>query len=146
MNKREAASILEKLRAYYPIRNDLTASQMLDAWYDILEPYEFDTVREAVVTFARTDKRDYPTFPSPALILNGIKTVEQSTRKIINGIMVKLVYEKEYAALTPEQARMITEDLYDELLAEYGPEDRINRRDEIIRKIETAHWKRRHQS
>lgn len=112
MTRTETTEIMSMLVCYYRLPAGVEAGVMASAWHEILKPYAFVDVRDAIVEFARSDKRDYPTFPSPAQIVGGIKTAEQRSRSALNRIRNAMVYGKAWGALAPELRTMISEEDY----------------------------------
>ena len=141
MTREETARVLAMLYCYYTDRRHIDPDDMVDAWHAILEPYEFQTVREAVARFARNDKREYPSFPTPALIINGVARQDESDRKKLSGVIVHLVNNRPYEKLTPPQRTVITEADYNEILTTWEPWDMINKRDDLIREINRRRYR-----
>ncbi len=63
MTKNETAKILAVLNAYYP-DVELDPATTVNAWYKLLQDYDYEVVEQAAMNFAGMDKRDYPKFPS----------------------------------------------------------------------------------
>ena len=63
MTRNETAKILAMLNAYYPAVQ-VNPEMAVNAWHMILKGYPYEVVEQAVITFAASDNRDYPKFPS----------------------------------------------------------------------------------
>ena len=54
----------------------------VNAWHMILQKYDFDDAKEAVLNFAEHDTREYATFPAVGLIVNEIRKVQKSRKDV----------------------------------------------------------------
>ena len=107
MTKQETIVILAMLSAYYG-EGKSDPEQMVAAWYVILKDYDFATAQVAVVNFAKTDYRDYATFPSVGKIVQAIDAERMKRRAVFNAALA----EKPYEELDSRYQEIITEDQY----------------------------------
>lgn len=115
MTKNETLMILAMLNAFYAGgKND--PQVQVNAWHMILQKYDFDDAKEAVLNFAEHDTREYATFPAVGLIVNEIRKVQKSRKDVIAEIMVGVSYGRAYDMLSNKAHMLISERLYTEWL------------------------------
>lgn len=144
MNLKQTGKVVDMLKSWYQLRNDTDDRTLIGNWHLILEPYEYETVMEAVLHFARTDKRDYPSFPTPAQIINGIQTIEQQNRISMAKIAKHLIDGKTWDTMTPELQEIITEEDYNEIMTTWDVFEMINKSDQLKQQIWLKNYYRRH--
>lgn len=144
MNLKQTGKVVDMLKSWYQLRNDTDDRTLISNWHLILEPYEYETVMEAVLHFARTDKRDYPSFPTPAQIINGIQTIEQTNKIKMAKIAKHLIDGKAWDIMTPELQKIITEEDYNEILTTWDVFEMINKSDQLKQQIWLKNYYRRH--
>lgn len=85
MNKNETVKILAMISAYYG-QGKADPQQMVNAWYVILKDYDYGVAEKAVIEFAKTDSRDYATFPSVGQIVRAIEKQKNYANLIYNTL------------------------------------------------------------
>lgn len=144
MNLKQTGKVVDMLKSWYQLRNDTDDRTLIGNWHLILEPYEYETVMEAVLHFARTDKRDYPSFPTPAQIINGIQTIEQQNRISMAKIAKSLIDGKAWDTMKPELQEIITEEDYNEIMTTWDVFEMINKSDQLKQQVWLKNYYRRH--
>lgn len=112
MTKRETGEIIKLLLAYFRNNNDAGAGTMVDAWHAILKDYDYKTVRQAVIEFAKHDKRDYPTMPGVGVIMAQVDAIREKKRKPVNIAFNYAVNGTDYAGLPSEVKELLSEETY----------------------------------
>lgn len=130
MTRKETAEIVKLLMAYFRNNSSATAATMIDAWYLVLKEYEFKMVRAAVIDFAKSDRRDYPTMPGVGQIVAKIDEARAAKNKPITMAINSLVYGVEYDALPEDVRKVVGRERY-ERYARNEPENIIARQTEI---------------
>ena len=100
MTKNETAKILAVLNAYYP-DVEMEPNITVNAWYKLLQDYDYAVVEHAAMNFAESDKRDYPKFPSVGQIKAQIDKICKT------GDSSEELWNKVYKAIcgNPDRAR-----------------------------------------
>lgn len=116
MTKNETLMILAMLNAFYAGgKND--PQQQVHAWYLILGKYDFEDAKEAVLTFAENDVRQYASFPAVGLIVNEIRKIKKRREGKVNEIMLGVSYGRTYDMISDDAKTLISEEKYNEWLA-----------------------------
>ena len=71
MTKQETIQIMAMLGAFYGAGKS-NPEIMAEGWHLILEPYDFDIARRAVLNYAKNDVREYASFPTVGNIVKCI--------------------------------------------------------------------------
>ena len=111
---KETTTILFMLSAYYG-QGKSDTKLMAMAWHPILEGYDFGIAQEAVIEFAKSDMREYASFPTPGRVVDAI----ESRISMRNGIINMAISGYTYADLCerePKYAALVTEKQYGYLL------------------------------
>ena len=139
MNKKETAEIVKLMNAYFRQTGTATVATMIDAWHEALKDQEYKTIKKAVVEFAKSDRRDYPTWPGVGQIMAAAETVKDKETKPARVVFSAAVDGKPYKELPEEIRDRITPEQYNrylniepERLIAYGKQYR----DEIARGME----------
>lgn len=115
MTKTETIQIMAMLGAFYSGgKND--PKLQAEAWYLILQKYDFKTAQKAVLNYAENDVRDYATFPAVGVIVKEIRCQQKREARPIREIIRSISYGKEYEELGDEAQKMISEDKYNDWL------------------------------
>lgn len=115
MTKQETIMILAMLGAFYSGgKND--PKMQSDAWHLILQKYDFNMARIAVLKFAENDTREYATFPAVGKIVQAIKEEEKARMKPIREIKMAISHGKRYDDMEPYHKSLISRQMYDEWL------------------------------
>lgn len=125
MTVQETIVILAMLSAYYG-EGKSDPEQMVPAWHVILKDYDFATAQIAVVNFAKTDYRDYATFPSVGKIVQAIDAERLKRRAVFNAALS----EKPYEELDNQYREIVTEEQYRWMVAQGY--DKLNEQKERI--------------
>lgn len=112
MTKRETGEIIKLLLAYFRNNNDARAGTMVDAWHAILKDYDYKTVRQAVIEFAKHDKRDYPTMPGVGAIIEQAEAIKAKKRRPVNIAFNYALDGTDYAGLPSEVQELLSEETY----------------------------------
>lgn len=115
MNKKETIQIMALLSAFYGAGKS-DPNIMAEGWYLILEPYDFEVAKRAVLNYAKNDTREYGTFPT---VGNIVKCIEEEMRKSeapIKEIVRSISYGKDYSQLSESAKNNISEDRYNSWL------------------------------
>ena len=115
MTKKETIQIMAYLSAFYGAGKS-NPEIMAEGWYLIIEPYDFEIAKRAVLTYARNDTREYGTFPT---VGNIVKCIEEEMRKDqapIKEIVRNISYGRDYSLLTAEAKSIISEERYNSWL------------------------------
>lgn len=115
MTKEETIQIMAMLGAFYGAGKS-NPQIMADGWYLILEKYDFDIARIAVLKFAENDTREYATFPAVGCIVKAIKDEMTRQKAPIKEIIRAVSYGWQYNQLTENAKQNITEERYNEWL------------------------------
>lgn len=130
MNRRETAEIVKLLTAFFRNTNGATAVTMIDAWFTVLKDYDFKTTKAAVIRYAKSDQRDYPTMPGVGQIVGAIEAIKAEKEKPISEAVNALIYGLAFDSLSDEAKAIISRKRF-EMYAKHEPEMIIARRDEI---------------
>ena len=115
MTKNETLMILAMLNAFYAGgKND--PQVQVNAWHLILQKYDFEDAKEAVLNFAENDTREYASFPAVVLRVNEIRKVHKSRNDVVSEIMVGVSYGRSYDMLSDKAHMLINSKLYEEWL------------------------------
>ena len=112
MTKRETGEIIKLLLAYFRNNNDAGAGTMVDAWHAILKDYDYKTVRQAVIEFAKHDKRDYPTMPGVGAIIEQAEAIKAKKRRPVNIAFNYALDGTDYAGRPSEVQELLSEETY----------------------------------
>lgn len=113
MTKTETIKIMAMLSAYYG-QGKSNAEIMANAWHLLLKDYPYNVVEQAVLTFARTDRRDYASFPAPALIIKVIEETQAERKALVSRTFNAMLNGRPYDDLTAEQRDMCHRELYEQ--------------------------------
>lgn len=116
MTKQETVTIMAMLSAFYAGGKN-NPQQQAQAWHMILQKYDFDVAKVAVINFAENDTRDYATFPAVGKIVEAIRNEQVKRSKPIHNIKMAISYGKSYDQLSDECKRLIGRNVYDEWLS-----------------------------
>lgn len=110
MTKEEVRKVLTILCAYYePPKID--PADMLNAWYLALKDEDYGITTNAVVRFAKNDRRDYPKFPALGQIIGAVENEHGKIVRIRNSALNK----EDYIGLDPICKEYISEERYNKL-------------------------------
>lgn len=115
MTKKETIQIMALLSAFYGAGKS-NPEIMAEGWYLILEPYDLEVAKRAVLNYAKNDTREYGTFPT---VGNIVKCIEDEMRKAeapIKEIVRSISYGKDYSQLSEGAKNNISEDRYNSWL------------------------------
>lgn len=115
MTKEETVKIMAMLNAFYAGGKNDPKTQA-QAWYLILQKYDYKVAEAAVLNYAENDTRDYATFPAVGKIVAEIKKEMQRRIAPVGEITYSLQYGKAYRALTEQARLLISEEVYNEWL------------------------------
>ena len=140
MTKQETVTIMAMLGAFYSGgKND--PKMQAEAWHLILQKYDFDTAKIAVLNFAEQDTRDYATFPAVGKIVDAIKTEDYNRNKPLWEIKMAISYGKDYEELPIKCKSIINREMYDEWL-KVDPEEFENKSGEFVGLLKKDYGKR----
>lgn len=112
MTKEEVTKLMAILGAFYPVKNTSDARVQVNAWYALLQKYDYEIAERAVFRFAGNDNRQYATFPSVGTIIKTINDEAADITKPIYEIAKKIHYGRPYEELSDRAKVMIDEKTY----------------------------------
>lgn len=115
MTKAEAIKLMAVLSGLYGSGKG-NPEVMAEAWYLILEPYDFEVAKKAVLNYAKNDTREYGTFPTVGNIVKEIEAEMRREQAPINEIIRAISYGWGYDQLSKEAKELVTPLRYDEML------------------------------
>lgn len=116
MTKKETIELMAILSAFYGAGKG-NPEVMAEGWYMILQPYDFEIAKKAVLNYAKNDTREYGTFPTVGNIVKEIEAEMRRTQAPINEIIRAISYGWDYSQLSSEAMTTITEEHYNEWLS-----------------------------
>ena len=111
MTKDETITIMAVLDAFYANGKGNPKAQA-NAWFLVLEKYDYDDAMRAVLRFAENDHRDYATFPAVGKIVQEIRNEAANKRQLVDGIIRAVAYGRQYSMLKKEEQELISESEY----------------------------------
>ena len=121
MNQEETIKILAMISAFYG-QGKADAKAMCKAWHLILQDYDFGVSQQAIVQFAKNDKRDYATFPSVGQIVAAIEKEKKLPRLIHNLASMGELYRN-----LPDRGKELITEVEFEQIRKMEYEDAIKR-------------------
>lgn len=115
MTKNETIQIMALLQAFYGMGKG-NPEIMAEGWYLILEPYDFEIAKKAVLNYARNDTREYGTFPTVGNIVKEIEAEMRKEQAPIKEVVRAISYGWGYDQLSKEAKANITEEHYNDWL------------------------------
>lgn len=121
MTQTETIKVLELLNAFYAGgKND--PKQQVIAWHLILKDYDFQDAMNAVLTYAKNDRREYAQFPTVGRIIEQIEAEQNKRNKHIQEVIRAISYGSPYYSLSDNAKALIGEDEYNSWLNEDAEE------------------------
>ena len=115
MTKTETIQIMAMLGAFYSGgKND--PKLQAEAWYLILQKYDYKTAQKAVLNYAENDVRDYATFPAVGVIVKEIRDQQMREARPIREVIRGISYGKGYGELSDTAQSIISEEKYNDWL------------------------------
>ncbi len=140
MTREETLKVLAMLNAFYAGgKND--PQQQLAAWHLILQKYDYEVAKRAVINFAENDVRQYATFPAVGVIVAEIRKCEAEMEKPIKEIVRAVAYGYDYTQLSYTARSRISEESYNEWLA-MDAEDYASKMDVFADSLKSHRQKR----
>ena len=115
MSKDESIQIMALLAGLYG-QGKGNPEVMAEAWFMILEPYDFETARRAVLSYAKHDTREYGTFPTVGNIVKEIENEMAKEQAPINEIVRAISYGWQYEQLSADAKQLIGYTKYNDWL------------------------------
>lgn len=116
MTKEQTIKVLELLNAFYAGgKND--PQQQVIAWHLILKDYDFQDAMNAVLNYAKTDRREYAQFPTVGRIIEQIEKEKSDRHKAVKEVITAISYGRPYEALTSDARLLISNEDYNEWLS-----------------------------
>lgn len=115
MTKQETIQIMAMLGAFYGAGKS-NPEIMAEGWYLILEPYDFEIARRAVLNYAKNDVREYASFPTVGNIVKCINDEIAKDEAPVKEVVRAISYGWGYDQLSKEAKGIITPLRYDEML------------------------------
>lgn len=113
MTLNETTQILFMLSAYYG-QGKANPKLMAVAWHAILKDYQFGVAQEGVIEFAKNDKREYASFPTPGVIVDAIDNRVSARNGVINARLKDTPYEQ----LEDRYQAIVTKGKYEQISKE----------------------------
>lgn len=111
MTKSETIQLMAMLGAFYGA-GKANPEIMAEGWYLVLEPYDFQLARRAVLNFAKNDTREYGTFPTVGNIVKYIEDEMHKQKAPIKEIVRAISYGKGYDQLSVDAKKLISDERY----------------------------------
>ena len=115
MTKSETIQIMAMLEAFYG-QGKGNPEIMAEGWYLILEPYDFEIAKRAVLNYAKNDTREYGTFPTVGNIVKEIEAEMRKEQAPIKEVVRAISYGWGYDQLSKEAQANITQEHYNDWL------------------------------
>ena len=115
MTKAEAIQVMAILAGLYG-QGKGNPEVMAESWYLILEPYDFEVAKKAVLNYAKNDTREYGTFPTVGNIVKEIEAEMRKEQAPIKEVVRAISYGWGYDQLSKEAKANITEEHYNDWL------------------------------
>ena len=115
MTKQETIQIMAMLGAFYGAGKS-NPEVMAEGWHTILEPYEFEVARKAVLNYAKNDVREYASFPTVGNIVKCINDEIAKDEAPVKEVVRAISYGWGYDQLSKDAKELITPLRYDEWL------------------------------
>lgn len=113
MTREQTIKVLELLNAFYAGgKND--PKQQVIAWHLILCDYDFEDAMNAVLNYAKNDRREYAQFPTVGRIVQEIERTAQLKELYINEVVKAIAYGRDYDDLNPPAKLLIKRESYNE--------------------------------
>ena len=117
MTEQQTIKVLELLNAFYAGgKND--PQQQVIAWHLILQDYDFQDAMNAVLTYAKNDRREYAQFPTVGRIIEEIEREQNRKQGIIREVITAISYGRRYSMISEKAKSLIGEDEYNSWLNE----------------------------
>ena len=123
MTKEETVEIMAILGAVYADGKNDPQTQAV-VWHELLQGYEYDTVRKAVFSFIRNDLRDNATFPTAGKILKAIEAEISNKNKPIAEVVGAIANGWNYKSLSKEAKTFLDEKQYEAWVESYTKADK----------------------
>ena len=133
MTKTETIKIMAMLSAYYG-QGKADAEAMANAWHIILKDYPYRLVEQAVIDYARNDRREYASFPSVGAIVKVVEEAQAEQRVIANKIFNALYNGKPFESLPEEYQQLCNRFVYERGL-KMDEEELLAKQDEFKQMI-----------
>ena len=115
MTQEQTIKVLELLNAFYAGgKND--PKQQVIAWHLILQDYDFEDAMNAVLAYAREDRREYAQFPTVGRIIEQIEKAFTAKSRTICNVIHSIAYGKPYSELGTDEKLLINKSRYDDWL------------------------------
>ena len=115
MTKQETIQIMAMLGAFYGAGKS-NPEVMAEGWHAILEPYEFEVARRAVLNYAKNDVREYASFPTVGNIVKCINNEIAKDEAPVKEVVRAISYGWGYDQLSKDAKEIISPVKYDEWL------------------------------
>ena len=116
MTKDEVVKIMAMLGQFYGgVKTN--PREMAQAWYLVLNEFDYKVAQVAVINFVKNDMRDYNTFPTVGKIVDAIRTETKARSKPIREIKMAISYGRDYDQLPDDCKRLISKTDYDNWLS-----------------------------
>ena len=115
MTKAEAIQVMAILAGLYG-QGKGNPEVMAESWYLILEPYDFEIAKKAVLNYAKNDTREYGTFPTVGNIVKEIEAEMRKEQAPIKEVVRAISYGWGYDQLSKEAKANITKEHYNDWL------------------------------
>lgn len=115
MTKKQTIELMAMLSAFYGAGKG-NPEIMAEGWHMILEPYDFENAKKAVLNYAKNDTREYGTFPTVGNIVKEIEAEMKREQAPITEIVRAVSYGWDYSQLSRNAKAIVTEKQYKEWL------------------------------
>lgn len=121
MTEEQTIKVLELLNAFYAGgKND--PQQQVIAWHLILKDYDFQDAMNAVLTYAKNDRREYAQFPTVGRIIEQIEAEQNKKNNVIREVINAISYGRQYDVLSDNAKELVCGEEYNSWLNEDAEE------------------------
>lgn len=112
MTREQTIKVLELLNAFYAGgKND--PSQQVIAWHLILHEYDFKETMNAVLNYAKKDRREYAQFPTVGRIIEEIENAKKERAALVSHIVASIAYGRDYGDVKEAARSLISREEYE---------------------------------
>lgn len=115
MTKSETIQLMAMLGAFYGA-GKANPEIMAEGWFMILEPYDFKIAQKAVLNYAKSDVREYASFPTVGNIVRCIEDEMRKEQAPVKEIVRAISYGWGYDQLSKDAKTLISDERYESWL------------------------------
>lgn len=115
MTREETIKIMAMLGAFYSSGKNDPQTQA-SAWHLVIGEYDYEVVKKAVLNYAKSDVREYASFPAVGVIIAEVEKINAEMEKPIREVIHRVLMGLDYYGLSVEGQKLISEQQYNEWL------------------------------